>query len=85
MNFEFEREFYSTLHLYPTLILELNKKNKCVFSYPLDVLKNRTVAVDADYLLTKVKASSTKSIQEGHAALDMMLQQDLVDLILRFK
>jgi|LauGreDrversion4_2_1035121.scaffolds.fasta_scaffold147813_1 hypothetical protein len=37
----------------------------------LEVLKDKTLAIDADILLNKVKANPKKSMQEGHCALDM--------------
>jgi len=48
-------------------------------------LKEKTLAIDADILLRKVKASPKKSLQEGHGALDMTVQNGIKDIINRFR
>ncbi|CDW83047.1 UNKNOWN [Stylonychia lemnae] len=67
------------------LFVDLNEKNGSLFKEDLSLLENRTIAVDADILLRKAKANPLKSLQEGHAGLDMTLQQSLIDIILKFK
>jgi hypothetical protein len=51
----------------------------------LDVLRNKTLAIDADILLIKVKANPKKSMQEGHCALDMSVQLGIVKIINTFR
>jgi hypothetical protein len=45
------------------------------------VLRDKTLAIDADLLLKKVKACPKKSIQEGHSALDMSVQLGIKRII----
>jgi hypothetical protein len=51
--------------------IENAREKGALFSEDLEILSNKTLAIDADILLRKVKASPKKSLQEGHAALDM--------------
>ena len=48
---------------------------------PLEVLRDKTLAIDADLLLKKVKACPKKSIQEGHSGLDMSIQLGIMKII----
>lgn len=61
--------------------IDLNKKKGSLIEEKLEVLKNKTLAIDADILLKKVKANPKKSIQEGHCALDMSVQIGIVKII----
>ena len=47
----------------------------------LEVLRDKTLAIDADILLKKVKACPKKSLQEGHSALDMSVQLGIMKII----
>ena len=51
--------------------IELNAKKGSLIIESLEVLRDKTLAMDADVLLKKVKANPKKSIQDGHCALDM--------------
>lgn len=47
----------------------------------LEVLRNKTLAIDADILLKKVKSNPKKSLQEGHSSLDMSVQIGIINII----
>ncbi len=51
----------------------------------MSLLKNKRLAIDADILLRKVQADPVKSLQEGHAALDMTMQRNLAQMMNRLK
>jgi hypothetical protein len=51
--------------------IELNDLKGSLIREDLSFLKDKTIAMDADILLRKVRASPKKSLQEGHSALDM--------------
>lgn len=72
------------LIIYLTL-LELNKQRGSLIEESLEVLRNKTLAVDADIMLKHVKANPKKSIQEGHCALDMTVQLGIVKIIENFR
>ena len=61
--------------------LGLNKKKGSLIEESLEVLRDKTLAIDADLLLKKVKACPKKSIQEGHSALDMSVQLGIKRII----
>ena len=65
--------------------LELAKKNNVLVQAELTLLKDKTLAIDADILLRKVSANPFKSLQEGHATLDMTVQSQVADIIRKFK
>ncbi len=51
----------------------------------LEVLRDKTLAIDADILLKKVKACPKKSLQEGHSGLDMSVQLGIMKIIQDFR
>jgi hypothetical protein len=53
----------------------LAKKKEVLVQADLSLLRDKTLAIDADILLRKVSANPIKSLQEGHATLDMTVQQ----------
>lgn len=92
MNIIFEEAFISKLILCPRTyflslisILGIAREMKLLFVEDLSMLSNKTLAIDADILLRKVKASPKKSLQEGHSTLDMTVQKSIIDIIEKFK
>lgn len=61
--------------------IALNRSKKCLIEESLEVLRDKTLAIDADILLKKVKANPKKSIQDGHCALDMSVQLGIINII----
>ncbi len=61
--------------------LDLNRKKGSLIEESLEVLRDKTLAIDADILLKKVKACPKKSLQEGHSALDMSVQLGIMKII----
>ena len=59
-----------SISLYLNLI-ELNRERGSLFTEKLELLKDKTLAIDADILLRNIATNPKKSLQEGHAALDM--------------
>ncbi len=52
-----------------------------VLEETLEVLRGKTIAVDADLLLRQVRGNPKKSLQEGHCGLDMSVQNGISRLI----
>ena len=63
----------------------MNKARGSLLEENLEILRNKTLAIDADILLKKVKANPKKSLQEGHSALDMSVQIGIVNIITTLK
>lgn len=63
----------------------LNKKKGSLIEESLEVLRDKTLAIDADILLKKVQACPKKSIQEGHSGLDMSVQLGIIKIIETFR
>jgi len=61
--------------------LDLNRKKGSLIEESLEVLRDKTLAIDADILLKKVKACPKKSLQEGHSGLDMSVQLGIMKII----
>lgn len=83
MNFAFDEEFISK-HQWLNC-LELNEMKGSLFQENLAVLSGKTLCIDADILLRKAVANPLKSLQEGHASMDLTLQSSLIDIIKKFK
>jgi hypothetical protein len=65
--------------------VELNQKKGSLIEESLEVLRDKTLAIDADILLKKVKANPKKSLQDGHCALDMSVQLGIMKIIENFR
>jgi hypothetical protein len=63
----------------------LNQKKGSLIEESLEVLRDKTLAIDADILLKKVKANPKKSLQDGHCALDMSVQLGIMKIIEAFR
>ena len=63
----------------------MNREKGSLIEESLEVLRNKTLAIDADIMLTKVKANPKKSLQEGHCGLDMTVQISIIQLIQTFR
>lgn len=63
----------------------MNKSKGSLIEETLEVLRGKTLAIDAEILLKKVKANPKKSIQEGHCALDMSVQLGIIHIIEQFR
>ncbi len=61
--------------------IDLNRKKGSLIEESLEVLRDKTLAIDADVLLKKVAACPKKSMQEGHSALDMSVQLGIIRII----
>ncbi len=90
MNYTFEQEFICKIQTPSNLILTnsfiaLNRKRGILIEESLEVLRDKTLAMDADILLKKVKACPKKSMQEGHSALDMSVQLGIIKIIEAFR
>lgn len=83
MNYTFEQDFTSKLlsHMTPIIASELNREKGSLIEETLDVLRDKTIAIDADILLRKVSACPLKSFQEGHSSLDMTVQVGIASII----
>jgi hypothetical protein len=66
-------------------VLELNQKKGSLIEESLEVLRDKTLAIDADIMLKKVKANPKKSLQDGHCALDMSVQLGIMKIIETFR
>ena len=63
----------------------MNQKKGSLIEESLEVLRDKTLAIDADILLKKVKANPKKSLQDGHCALDMSVQLGIMKIIEAFR
>lgn len=63
----------------------MNQKKGSLIEESLEVLRDKTLAIDADIMLKKVNANPKKSLQDGHCALDMSVQLGIVKIIETFR
>lgn len=63
----------------------MNQKKGSLIEESLEVLRDKTLAIDADIMLKKVNANPKKSLQDGHCALDMSVQLGIIKIIETFR